>query len=105
MTLQDEGGMFFSGVKFLPDENMTQADLNKITVELFRRFFVTADGEPMPVKHADKPMLSLVQFLVDLDMRLTHEVFDDFPPEIKKFFKVINRDGTEYRYGTNSKYI
>lgn len=95
----DEGAMFFSGMKFAPDETMKQADLNKIVVQLFRRFFITAEGEPFPLKHEDKPMLCLVQFLVDLDMRFDEETFETLPDDIKKFFKVINRNGTEYRYG------
>ena len=96
----DDGAMFFRGMKFAPDASLSQNDLNKIVVNMLSVMFIGPDGEPMPVKHTKNPMLSLVQFIVDLDIRLDEETFEKMPDDIKKYFLVINRDGQDYRYGT-----
>lgn len=95
----DEKTMFFVGMKFDPDESLKSSDLMRITVELLRRVFVTRDGNLLEAKHSDQPMLSLVQFLVDLDLRLDEKTFAEIPDDLKKYFRVIHRDGTTYRYG------
>jgi hypothetical protein len=97
--------MFFVGMKFAPSEALKQSDLNRIVVELLRRVFVTRDGQMLEVKHPDHPMLSLVQLLVDLDIRLDEKTFAGIPDDIKKHFKVIHRDGTEYRYGNRPRWL
>jgi hypothetical protein len=94
----DEKGMFFVGMKFSPDASLKQSELNRIVIHLFRRLFLR-DGEIMDVKEHENTMLSLVQFLVDLDIRLDEAAFADMPVELRRFFKVIHRDGVEYRYG------
>jgi len=101
----DDGAMFFVGMKFSPTENIKQSDLNRLVVELFRRFFISPDGNMMPIKHQDEPMLSLVQFLVDLDMMLDENAFADIPEDLRKFFIVKHRDGTEYRYGQRPRWL
>jgi hypothetical protein len=100
---ENEGDMFFIGMKFAPTENMKQSELNRIVVHILRRFF-TRDGKPMPVKHEDNSMLSLVQFLVDVDFMLNEEAFGDMPDDLKKLFIVKHRDGTEYRYGQKPRW-
>lgn len=102
---QTDGAMFFVGMKFAPNESLKQSDLNRIVVELLSRVFVTRDGDALPIKHMDNPMLSLIQFLLDLDMRIDETTFEKFPPDLRKFFKVINRDGTEYRYGQRPRLV
>lgn len=101
---KNEGDMFFVGLQFAPTENLTQKDLNRLVVSLFRRFFVSPDGEPLEVKDHENTMLQLVQFLVDLDMMLDEEAFVDIPTDLRKFFNVIHRDGTKYRYGTKPRW-
>jgi len=99
----DDGGMFFVGMRFQPDASLKQSALNTITVELLRRLFTTADGSPLLAKHEDAPMLSLVQLLVDLDMRIDDKTFADFPESIKRHFMVQHRDGLVYRYGSQPR--
>lgn len=96
---EDDGNMFFVGMKFKPTETLSQKDLNQLVVHLLRRVFVTPDGDPLPVKDHDNAMLMLVQFLVDLDIMLTEEAFDDIPDALKRYFVVHHRDGSSHRYG------
>jgi len=100
---EDDGGMFFVGMKFAPTEKLKQSELNRIVVELFRRFFVQ-DGEPLKAKHKDNPMLSLVQLLVDIDFMLDETAFAEIPDDLKKLFIVKQRDGKEYRYGQKPRW-
>jgi len=100
---EDEGDMFFVGMKFSPTEKLKQSDLNRITVELFRRFFVK-DGDILPARHKDNPMLSLVQLLIDIEFMLDEKAFADIPDDLKKLFLVKHRDGTEYRYGERPRW-
>ena len=95
----DEGTMFFVGMKFNPDSKLTQSDLNRIVVHLFSKLFTTFDGEPIKITEHESAMLTLVQFIVNLDMRLSEEIFAGIPTELRKHFKVIHRDGVEYQYG------
>jgi hypothetical protein len=95
---KDEGAMFFVGMKFAPVPELKQSELNRIVIHLFRRIFMK-DGAPLEVTEHESAMLSLVQFLVDLDIRLTEEAFAEIPDDLKRYFKVIHRDGVEYRYG------
>ena len=95
---KDDGSMFFVGMKFAPNENLKQSDLNRIVIHLFRRIFMR-DGAPMEIREHESSMLSVVQFLVDLDIRLTEEAFSEIPEDLRKYFKVMHRDGVEYRYG------
>jgi hypothetical protein len=99
----DDGSMFFLGMRFAPTESMKQSDLNRIVIELFSRYFLL-NGEKIPIKHTDNPMLSLVQFLLDIDFMLTEEAFSDIPDDLKKLFIVKHRDGTEYRYGQKPRW-
>jgi len=101
----DEGTMFFVGMKFNPDARLTQSDLNLIVVHLFRKLFTTFEGEPFPVKDHENAMLTLVQFLVDLDMRLDEETFATIPIDLRKHFKVVHRDGVEYQYGQRPRLL
>lgn len=102
---QDDGGMFFVGMKFHPDENLKQSDLNRIVVHLLRHIFRTWEGEPFPVKNHESSMLMLVQFLVDLDITLDDKTFADIPEDLRKYFQVIHRDGTKYRYGRKPRFL
>jgi hypothetical protein len=95
---EQENGMFFVGMKFAPTENLKQSELNRLVIHLFRRIFMR-DGAPLEVKEHESSMLSLVQFLVDLDIRLTEEAFAEIPTDLRRYFSVIHRDGVEYRYG------
>lgn len=101
---QDEGAMFFQGMEFNPTNDLKQSELNRIVVHLFRRFFHTREGEPLPVKEHDKTMLTLIQFLMDVGFRLDEEAFADMPEELRRHFIVINRDNTKWRYGTRPRF-
>lgn len=101
----DDGAMFFVGMKFAPNAELSQKALNRIVIQLFRRIFITPEGEPFTVKEHENTMLQLVQFLVDLDMRLDEEAFAEMPDDLKKYFNVIHRDGTEYRYGSKPRWV
>lgn len=96
-----EGGMFFKGMRFMPTEDMTQQDLNRLLVHLLRRLFLDQEGNMPTIKHEDKnPMLSVVQFLMDMDIILNDEAFEDIPDDLRRFFIVKYRDGKEHRYGS-----
>jgi hypothetical protein len=99
----DEGAMFFVGMKFAPTQDLKQSDLNKLVVNLFSRYFIK-NGEVITTKHPDNSMLSLVQFLVDLDFTLNEEAFSEVPEELRKLFMVKHRDGTEHRYGQKPRW-
>ena len=99
---EDQGTMFFAGIKFSPDETMTQDQLFNITTFLMSQIFMTADGNHMPIKHEGDPMVSLVQMLVDLDVRMNTDVFDLIPNNLRRFFKVVTRDGKEHRCRPNT---
>jgi len=100
---KNDDGMFFVGMRFAPTEELKQSALNRIVVELFRRFF-SKDGDPLQAKHPDNPMLSVVQMLVDIDFMLDEKAFAEIPDDLKKFFIVKHRDGTEYRYGQKPRW-
>lgn len=101
---QDEGSMFWQGMEFAPTNDLKQSELNRIVVHLFRRFFHTREGEPLPVKEHEKSMLTLVQFLMDIGFRLDEEAFEDMPNELRRHFVVKVRDGKDYRYGTRPRF-
>lgn len=106
MIPQTKDGMFFKGMKFSPTENITQGDLNRITVHLLRRFFLNNNNEMIDVKHEDiDSMLTLVQFLVDLDISMDDESFQYIPKELRYMFLVKQRDGKEYRYGNRPRWL
>lgn len=102
---KDDGAMFFVGMSFLPDASLSQKDLNKIILHLFRQIFTTPEGEPMPVSENDNTMLNLVQFLVDLDIRLDEKAFAKLPEDIRKYFLITHRDGMKYRYGQKPRWV
>lgn len=96
----NENGMFFVGMKFNPTNDMKQSDLNRLVPYLLRLIF-QRDGSPLPVKEfgEGKSMLTLIQFLVDLEVRLTDKAFEEIPPDLRKFFLVEHRDGLKHQYG------
>lgn len=96
----DENGMFFVGMKFNPTQELRQSDLNRLVPYLLRLIF-HREGGPLPVKEFGdgKSMLTLIQFLVDLEVRLTDEAFEHIPEDLRKFFLVEHRDGTKHQYG------
>lgn len=96
--------MFWQGMEFSPTNDLKQSELNRIVVHLFRRFFTTETGEPLAVKEHEKSMITLIQFLMNINFRLDGDAFAELPEELKKHFVVINRNGRKQRYGTSSIY-
>lgn len=101
----EEGSMFFVGMKFHPTANLKQTELNRLVPHILRFIFMTADGDPLPIKEHEKTMATLVQFLVDLDIRLDEKSFALIPEDLRKNFKVIHRDGTQYQYGSKPRVV
>ena len=100
----NEGAMFWEGLEFSPTNELKQSELNRIVVHLFRRFFTTTEGDALPIKEHEKSMLTVVQFLIDIGFRLDEEAFADMPPELRRHFIIISRDGKKNRYGSRSRY-
>jgi len=106
MIPQTKDGMFYTGMQFLPTSSLTQDQLNRIAVHLLRRFFHNADGNMPEIKFEDiNSMLSLTQFIIDLDVFLSEEAFKDIPDDLKSLFMVKKRDGKDYRYGHKPKWV
>ncbi len=102
---EDDGAMFFVGMKFTPDATLTQNDLNRLVPAILRLVFRTAEGEPLPVKNHEQTILTLVQFMVDLDIRIDDKAFAEIPEDLRKYFMVLHRDGVKYRYGKKPRLI
>ncbi len=100
----NEGAMFWQGMEFSPTEDLKQSELNRLVVHLFRRFFTTPAGDPLPVKEHPSTMLTLVQFLVDLGYRLDDTAFAEIPDDLKRYFMVVQRDGKKYRHGSRPRF-
>lgn len=101
---ENEGAMFWEGMEFSPTNELKQSDLNRIVVHLFRRFFTTPEGGALPIKEHEKSMLTVVQFLMDIGFRLDEEAFEDMPPELRRHFIIVTRDGKKHRYGTRPRF-